>query len=140
MEPAAGYHRAMVNRDPETKLREPLPLAGVSIPLLATFAGLAGVPLLSLGKNNLSALLRIYPGELEFKVFRTQRRPYSAIRRVEVQTSWATRNVEIVWHGSVMTFTANVRTDAWRVALLRLLEAKGAPLSPAAHNLLADVG
>lgn len=69
----------MASRHPESELREPLPAEGVPIPLLATFAGLAGVPLLSLGKNNLSALLR-------------------------------------------------------------LLEAKGAPLSPAARNLVRDSG
>ncbi len=130
----------MPPRVPEVQLREPLPPEGVPVPLLATFAGLAGVPLLSLGKNNLSALLRLYPDELEFKVLRTLRRPYSAIRRIEVQTTWATRNVEFVWQGSVLTFTANVRSDAWRLALLRLLDAKGAALSPAARGLLEKGG
>ena len=57
----------------------------------------------------------------------------------EVQTTWATRNVEFVWQGSVLTFTANVRTDAWRLALLGLLAAKGVTLSPAARRLLEPV-
>ena len=122
--------------DPRTALQEPLPPAGVSIPLLATFSGLAGVPLLSLAKNNLSARLRLFPDELEFKVLRTLRRPYSRIRRVEVQTLWATRNVELVWNGSAVSFTANVRTDAWRLAVLRLLDAKGVTLAPGARRLL----
>jgi len=130
----------MATRVPEAELREPLPPEGVSVPLLASFAGLARVPLLSLGKNNLSALLRLYPDEIECKVLRTRRRAYSEIRRIEVQTTWATRNVEFVWHGSVVTFTANVRTDAWRLALLRLLDAKGAALSAAARRLLQDGG
>ena len=106
------------------------------MPLLVSFAGLAGVPLLSLGKNNLSGRLRLYPDEIECKVLFTRRRTYSEIRRIEVQTTWATRNVEFVWHGSVVTFTANVRTDAWRLALLGLLDAKGAALAAAARGLL----
>ncbi len=126
----------MAPRVPEVELREPLPADGVSVPLLATFAGLARVPLLSLGKNNLSARLRLYPDELEFKMLRTLRRPYSDIQRIGVQTAWATRNVEFVWQDSIMTFTANVRSDAWRLALLRFLEGRGAPLAPAAVELL----
>ena len=39
-------------------------------------------------------------------------------------------------HGSALTFTANVRTDAWRLAVLRLLEAKGVTLSAGAQRLL----
>ena len=128
----------MSPRDPATALREPLPPEGVAVPLLATFSGLVGVPLLSLGKNNLSALLRVYPDQMEFKVLRTLRRPYSRIRRVETQTFWATRNVEFVWHGSNLTFTANVRTDAWRLALLGLLDAKGVDLAAGARRLLEE--
>lgn len=130
----------MSSRDPDVALREPLPAAGVSVPLLATFAGLARVPLLSLGKNNLSALLRLYPEEVEFKVLRTLRRPYSRIRRVEVQSLWATRNVELVWRGSIVSFTANIRDDAWRLAVLRFLAGRDVPLSPAAGHLLRQAG
>ena len=96
------------------------------------------MPLLSLGKNNLSAVLRLFPDEIECKVLSTRRRAYSEIQRIEVQTAWATRNVEFVWHGSIVTFTANVRTDAWRSALLRLLDAKGGALTPAARRLLQE--
>ncbi len=130
----------MATRDPKVKLREPLPAEGVSVPLLASFAGLAGVPLLSLAKNNLSARLRLYPDEVELKVLRTLRRPYSRIRRVEVQSFWATRNVELVWRGSMISFTANIRDDSWRVAVLRLLAARQVPLAPAARDLLRRVG
>ena len=121
--------------DPTGALSEPLPAEGVEVPLLASFAGLARVPILSLGKNNLSARLRLYPDELEFKVLRTRRRPYTEIQRIETQSFWATRNVEFVWRGSLITFTANLHSDAWRLALLRFLERRGVPLSPAARAL-----
>ena len=112
-----------------------LPAEGVAVPVRATFLGLAGVPVLALAKNNLSARLRLSPEEVEVKVFRTLRRPYSRIRRVDVQSFWATRNVELVWRGSVVSFTANVRDDTWRLAVLRFFEARGVALSAAAQRL-----
>ena len=117
-----------------------LPVEGVSVPVLATFLGLAGVPILALAKNNLSARLRLYPEEVEFKVFRALRRPYSAIRRVDAQSFWATRNVELVWRGSVVSVSANIRDDAWRVAVLRFLDARQVALSPSARRLLSSSG
>ena len=130
----------MATRVPEIELRDPLPPEGVPVPLLASFLGLAGVPLLALAKNNLSARLRLYPDRVETKVFRTLERPYSAIRRVGTQTTLATRNVELVWRGSVVSFTANIRNDAWRLALLRFLDGRGVSMTPAARSLLRDSG
>ncbi len=117
-------------------LPESLPVEGVEVPLLASFVGIARVPLVALGKNNLSAELRLFPDRLQTKVLRQSVRPYTAIRRVDVLTFFATRNVRLTWKGSLLTFTANIRTDAWRLAVLRLLAAKGAPLSPGARRLL----
>ena len=123
---------------PRIEIAEPLPPEGVAVPLRATFVGVARVPLLALGKNNLSALLRLYENRLEFKVFRRRQRAYSEIRRVEVATLFLTRNVEIVWTDSPLTFAANIRGDDWRRAVLELLARKGAPLSPAARALIEE--
>lgn len=126
----------MPSPDPALELREPLPAEGVEVPLRASFLGIAGVPLLALGENSLSPRLRLFPDEIECKVFRARRRTYEQIRRVGAMTSWATRNVELVWRDSAISFTANVRDDAWRLAVLRLFAARGAALSHAAQELL----
>lgn len=126
----------MTDTQSEIELPDPLPPDGVPIPILATFVGLRGVPLLSLGHNSLRPIFRLYPDAIETRVYRKRRRPYSEIERVHVVTAPWTRNVEIDWRGSVLTFAANVRQEPWRRAVLRFLADRGAPLTPAARHLL----
>ncbi len=119
---------------------EPLPAEGVLVPLRASFIGVKGVPVLSLGHNNLSPILRLYPDDVEFRVFRLRRRPYSAIGRIDVLTTLGTRNVEFVWKDSILTFAANVENEAWRLAVLGFLAKRGIPATDAAMRLLQGAG
>lgn len=114
-----------------------LPPEGVAIPLLASFTGLRGVPLLSLSRNSINPALHLHPDRVVYRVVGRRTKPLANIRQVTVMTAPFTRNVDFEFLDSMFSFTANVKDDAWRLWLLRQLQERGVPLAPKALGLLA---
>ena len=121
------------------RLTSPLPPEGVMVPAWATFTGLRGVPLLSLGTNSFSPLLRLYEDRVEFKVLRTHVRPLGDIERMHARRFWKTSQITIEWRGERLTFAANILLPRLQVQVLGFLDSKGAPLSEPARALLAGM-
>lgn len=114
----------------------PLPAEGLTVPLRASFTGLKGIPLIALGTNSASPLLRLYDGSLEVKVFKVARHSYEDIAIVTVFQTIGTHNLTIEWKHSGFTFTANVGDEDTLVQVLRLLETKQVTLSAKARAFL----
>ena len=115
-----------------------LPDEGIRIPTRATFAGVEGAPLLALGHNNCCPLLRLFNDQIEFRVLRKQRRPYSSIKSVGVHQGFLTNNIQIVWHGALLTFSANISREDNLVEVVKFLQRKQVPLSPKAQTFLQE--
>jgi hypothetical protein len=103
-----------------------------TIPVLATFAGVRGLPWwYAVAVNNAKPLLVIETAGIRFRVVRTQRRPYDRIAKVDVRQATGTVNLEVAFHGEALTFSANLGSVPLACHVLRLLPAT-LPLSPRA--------
>jgi hypothetical protein len=117
-------------------LSEPLPLEGVKVPLYAAFTGIQGVPLIALGTNSASPLLRLYEDAVEFKVFRTHRKSYTLIARINILQLPLTQNIELIWRDSPFTFAANLGREDWLLQLVRFFDNRQLELTPRARAFL----
>lgn len=115
-------------------LPDPLPPDGFSVLLRATFSGIKGVPLLSVASNNLTALFVLHDDRVTYRVMRKTERPYSEIARIEASLSL--KQIEIIWRGRWLTFTAGLRKEDDLLDVLRFFHAKDLPLSPTAQALV----
>jgi len=113
----------------------------IEIPVLAAFIGLKGVKLLAFGHNNLNPKLRFLGDQVEFKCFRTKRRPYSEIELVDVfrASSLATQNLELHFKGSSFKNSFNVVNAENLKRAISFLREKACPLSQKAQNLLKGI-
>jgi hypothetical protein len=117
-------------------LNRPLPATGVKVPLYASFTGIKGIRLIALGTNSASPLLRLYEDAIEFKVFRTHRKSYAQLERVDTLQLPLTQNIELHWKGSAFTFAANLGREDWLVQLLRYFDERHIELTSRARALL----
>lgn len=115
-----------------------LPPGGVRVPLMATFLGVRSVPWLALGHNSLYPLLVLHPEHVEYRMFIRCRRDYREIEKVEAMTTIGTRNIEFHWLGSGLTFTANIRSERWRLWVLNALVRRGVAVGPGAQRLMTS--
>jgi hypothetical protein len=95
-----------------------------TIPVLATFTGVRGLPWwYGLAVNNAKPLLVIEPGGILFRVVRTQRRSFGEIAEVDVRQATGTVNLELAFRGELRTFSANLGNVPLTAHVLRLLPA-----------------
>lgn len=100
-----------------------------TIPVLATFAGVRGLPWwYGVAVNNAKPLLVIDTGGIRFRVVRTQRRSYDQVAEIDVRRATGTVNLEVAFHGEALTFSANLGNVPLARHVLRLLPAS-VPLS-----------
>jgi len=144
--PAAGSYA----RPPY--LPSPLPPEGLEIAIQTAYHGGKGMPRWwAWGYSQGWCSLQLYESDMELRVFRKQRRRYDEIESADVLTLGKLANQLILsWKDSDVTFGAGVKSLAiggrrGRQALadvVRFLAHKGAPLTGAARQLLAetDVG
>jgi hypothetical protein len=93
-----------------------------TIPLLATFTGVRGLPWwYGLAVNNAKPLLVIEPGGVRYRVIRTRRRSYGEIAEVDVRQATGTVNLELAFCGELLTFSANLGNVPLTAHVLRLL-------------------
>lgn len=103
-----------------------------TIPVLATFTGVRGLPWwYGVAVNNAKPLLVIEPGAVRFRVFRERRRSFSEIACADVRQATGTVNLELAFHGSLLTVSANLGAVPLAAHVLRLLPLS-VPLSPRA--------
>lgn len=115
---------------------DPLPQRGIPVPLRASYTGLKRFPLAGISRNNASPVFILHEDALEGRVIRSWKKPLSAIEEVSAFMSLGARHVTIIWRDSPFTFTASVRTEEWRRAVLDFFARKGVPLSDAAREAI----
>lgn len=108
----------------------------ITIPLVAAFAGFRGTPWLACAHNSLSPRLKLDADHVEVKVIRKRRRPYRLIQQVDYRTGIGTRNVILAFSDSLLSFRGNTASESLAREAIRLLRARGCPLSPRAQALL----
>ncbi len=110
-------------------------IGGIQAGVLATFTGVRGLPWwYGIAANNASPLLVIEPDAIRFRVVRRQRRPFAEIACVDVRQAPGTVNLDIDFHGSILTFAANVGTRELAAHVIASLP-PGVPLSSRAQAL-----
>lgn len=110
-------------------------IGGIQAGVLATFTGVRGLPWwYGIAANNASPLLVIEPDAIRFRVVRRQRRPFAEIACVDVRPAPGTVNLDIDFHGSILTFAANVGTRELAAHVIASLP-PGVPLSSRAQAL-----
>ena len=113
------------------------PVDGLEVLVRVTFTGLAGVPLLALGKNSLAPNLRL--GETHVFYDFGARRAYDEIRLVNVMILPHTNNLMFTWKGSPFSFTANVVDRSDLIEALRWLRKRNVPFGRSARTFMQDV-
>jgi hypothetical protein len=107
---------------------------GAVVPVLASFTGVTFLPWVALATNNLKPFLAIHPDRIEYRVVRRTTRPSADITEVDVQLARRTVNLVFRFHGTSVTFSANVGQRALAAqALARLPETVA--LTPAARRV-----
>ncbi|WP_129586148.1 hypothetical protein [Sphingomonas montana] len=93
-----------------------------TIPVLATFAGIRGLPWwYAIASNNAKPLLVIEPDGIRFRVVRQGNRRYAEIECVDVRQGRGTVNLDFTFHGSVLSFAANLGAVPLAAHVLALL-------------------
>ncbi|MET0270099.1 MAG: hypothetical protein ABW173_06685 [Sphingomonas sp.] len=93
-----------------------------TIPVLATFAGVRGLPWwYGVATNNATPLLVVEPGGIRFRVIRAQRRRFGDIACVDVRRATGTVNLMLTFHDAILTFSANLGAVPLAAYVLRLL-------------------
>lgn len=107
-----------------------------TIPVLATFTGVRGLPWwYGVATNNAKPLLMIAKDGIHFRVIRLQRRPYADIECVDIRIATGTVNLDITFRGALLTFAANLGAVPLAEHVLAMLP-EGTPLSGRATALL----
>jgi hypothetical protein len=115
----------------------PGPDGATAIPLMASFAGVRGLPWwFAVATNNARPLLEILPSGLRYRVIRKRERSFSEIERVDVRTFWQTVNIDIAFRGALLTMVGNVGTLEQARAAVALFP-PGVPLTARARAVLA---
>ena len=100
-----------------------------TIPVLATFAGVRGMPWwYGVATNNAKPLLIIDRDGMRVRVIRTRWRRFDEIACVDVRQAVGTVNLEVAFHDSLLTFSANLGAVPLAAHVLRLLPSS-VPLS-----------
>lgn len=94
---------------------------GKVVPLLATFSGLRGLPWIGFASNNLNPRLVVTRDGITYRVLRLRTCSWANIARVDVRSLGATVNLGFVFHGSPVTFDANVGSTILATQTLALL-------------------
>lgn len=110
---------------------------GKTIPVMAAFAGVKGLPWwLAVASNNANPSLVILSSGIRYRMIRKQERRFDEIERIEIRTAWKTVNIELHFRGELLTFAVNVGTLAAAQAALALFPATVA-MSDRAKSVLA---
>jgi ribulose-5-phosphate 4-epimerase/fuculose-1-phosphate aldolase len=92
-----------------------------TIPVLATFTGVSGLPWwYGIATNNAKPLFVIERNGIRFRVIRAQSRRFSDIACVDVRQAAGTVNLEIAFHEALLTFSANLGAVPLASHVLRL--------------------
>jgi hypothetical protein len=106
-----------------------------SVPVLATFTGIRGLPWwYGVAMNNATPLLAIEQDGIRYRVVRQQQRSFDEIASVDVRQAPGTVNLDFTFHGSVFTFAANVGTERLAAHVIASLPSD-VPLSSRAQAL-----
>lgn len=100
-----------------------------TIPVIATFTGVRGLPWwCGFAINNAKPLLSIERDGIRFRVIRSQKRRFHDIERADIRQAVGTVNLELMFHGELLTFSANLGATPLAAHVLRLFPAS-VPLS-----------
>jgi len=115
---------------------EPLPDAGIKVPIYATFTGLKGVPLLALATNSYVPLLRLHEDRIDFKIIRSHSKTLDQIEYVSASSWRLAKNLEFAWKDTRFTLSANVIREDWLIQVLYFLRRKNVVLAPRAEAFI----
>lgn len=112
---------------------------GLELFVRATFNGIAGVPLIAIGKNNLAPYLRLGETHVVFGMFRSLR-PYDMVELADIMILPLTNNLILTWKGgNPSSFTANVVDKSDLIEALRWLRKRKVSLGYSAKKLLREL-
>lgn len=110
--PAAGGTQERIHTDTE---------GGKVIPVIAAFASVRGLPWwFALASNNANPSPVIFASGVWYRMVRRHERRFDEIARIEVKIAWKTVNIEMQFHGELLTFAVNAGTTAAAGAALAL--------------------
>ncbi|MGO4451559.1 hypothetical protein AB4Y96_21775 [Phyllobacterium sp. TAF24] len=122
-----------VEREGLTKL----PDGGINVPLVAAFGGWKYVVWIARTSSSIAPLLVLHESDLEYRVIRLKRQPYTDVSAVDLRTTIGTVNIVFEFRASIRTFAANTASRRNAMEALAILKGKGCPLTARAEALLA---
>lgn len=75
-------------------------------------------------QNGFSSVLRLFEDEIETKIFRTYRHPYSQIECVDTLSRNASRHLIFNWGDSRWIFHAMIIREDWLIEVMQFLQRK----------------
>lgn len=105
---------------------------GWIVPLVAGFGGVRGLPWIGVASNNFNPRLVVTPTGITCRVLRLRHHAFADIARVDLRRFGATVILSFAFRDGILTFDANVGSDALAADVLALLPA-GVPLSDRAR-------
>ena len=118
---------------------EPLPAAGLPIPVRASFTVVKRIPWLAITSNNLAPRLIMFEDGLESRVIITRRHDYCDIEQIDARQTFAAQSIIFHWHDGLFAFSANIGEAATLGALLVFFAGRQIPLSERARRLMRVV-
>jgi hypothetical protein len=95
-----------------------------TIPVLATFTGVGGLPWwYGIAVSNAKLVPVLELDAVRFRVVRTHRRRFGEIACVDIRQATGTVNLALEFHGALLTFTANLGAVPLGAHVLRLFPA-----------------
>jgi hypothetical protein len=102
---------------------------------MGSFSRVSGIVF---ARNSISPLLELHTDRVVVRVLRRRELSYGDIRSVALQSTIARPSVVLHFRDG-SCFIARPLTDAWRIRLVRLLQARGVELDASAARYLADL-
>ncbi|MBA8879701.1 hypothetical protein [Phyllobacterium myrsinacearum] len=113
------------------------PDGGINVPLVAAFGGWKFIPWVASSSSSIAPLLVLHESDLEYRVIRAKRRPYTEVSSVDLRTAIGTVNIVFEFRTSMRTFAANTASRQNAAEALAILQDKGCLLTERARSLLA---
>lgn len=112
---------------------------GRIVPVKAAFAGIKGFPWwFAIATNNANPSLHIFPSGIRYRMIRKHERAYAEIAQIDIRTAWKTVNIDLQFHGELLTFAVNVGTESAAREALVLFPAT-VPMTSRAKAMLAPI-
>ena len=115
----------------------PIPPEGIYIILKRAFTGIKGIPLLSVGNNDIWQKLRLFEDFIETTVILPSRSHISEIESVELDTTlFGDFCIRVNWQDSWLTFDCIPQDEEDTLDVLRYFQRRGIQLKGQAQHII----